>query len=263
MIRAPVIRVPGHFGELLQGRLGQDGPVVLLTLPCPAVGVAGRRIEGPGLALHGGLVAPDRARRLLADLRLPLPGRVVLRPQAPPGGGAGMSTAALVALARLSGWRGEPLRLARACVRAEGASDPLMLGDGGRLLWASREGRIVDRLPPLAPCEIVGGFVGPVRRTDPAESDFADIADLVARWRGADLRMQAALASESAARRLGPRGVAAGLVRALGALGWVAAHTGSAQGLIFAPGAVPAGAGPALREMGFAHVLRFRAGDRS
>ena len=33
------VRVPGHFGELLQGRIGSDGPVALVTLPCPALGV--------------------------------------------------------------------------------------------------------------------------------------------------------------------------------------------------------------------------------
>ena len=27
--------VAGHFGEWLQGRLGPDGPVALVTLPCP------------------------------------------------------------------------------------------------------------------------------------------------------------------------------------------------------------------------------------
>ncbi|TCP38104.1 hypothetical protein EV662_12129, partial [Rhodovulum marinum] len=31
--------VAGHFGEFLQGRLGPDGPVVLVTLPCPALAV--------------------------------------------------------------------------------------------------------------------------------------------------------------------------------------------------------------------------------
>ncbi|WP_167626570.1 propanediol utilization protein [Paracoccus luteus] len=255
----PGVRVAGHFGELLQGRLGPDGPVALLTLPCPALGVTAWAAGGRGLALHGGLVAPARARRFLTALGLPLPGRVVLRAEAPPGGGAGMSTAALVALARAAGWRGDPLRLARACVAAEGASDPLMLDDAATVLWASRQGRVLGRMAPLARCEIVGGFVGPPRRTDPADDDFPHIADLVARWRP-DLATQAALASESAARRLGTRGVAAGLVRATGALGWVAAHTGSAQGLVFAPGTVPARLAAALRDMEFSGVLRFRAG---
>lgn len=252
------VRVAGHFGELLQGRLGPEGPVVLLTLPCPALGVRAVRVAaGAGLSLRGGLISPVRARRFLGGLRLPLRGCVALLPEAVPGGGAGMSTAALVALARLAGWRGDPLRLARECVAAEGASDPLMLPEAA-VLWASREGRVVRAMAPLEPCEIVGGFVGPPRRTDPGDGDFADISDLVADWRG-DLQVQAALAAQSAARRWG-EAPAAVLARALGALGWVAAHTGSAQGLIFAPGTVPDGAGAALRAAGFAGVLRFRAG---
>lgn len=252
------VRVAGHFGELLQGRLGPDGPVVLLTLPCPALGVtAVRVVDRAGLSLRGGLVKPVPARRFLGRLRLRMPGCVALRPEAVPGGGAGMSTAALVALARLAGWRGDPLRLARACVAAEGASDPLMLPDGGAMLWASREARVMRPMAPLEPCEIIGGFVGPPRRTDPCEGDFADISDLVARWRR-DLRVQAALAAESAARRWGATPAAA-LAGELGALGWVAAHTGSAQGLIFAPGTVPHVATEALHEAGFSGVLRFRA----
>lgn len=253
------VRVAGHFGELLQGRLGPRGPVVLLTLPCPALGVRAVRVAtGAALSLRGGLVSPALARRFLGGLRLPLRGCVALFPEAVPGGGAGMSTAALVALARLAGWRGDKLRLALACVAAEGASDPLMLPEGGAMLWASREGRVVRALAPLEPCEIVGGFVGPPRRTDAGDGDFADISDLVARWRG-DLRVQAALAAQSAARRWG-EAPAAVLARELGALGWVAAHTGSAQGLIFAPGTVPTEAGAVLRAAGFAGVLRFRAG---
>lgn len=253
------IRVTGHFGELLQGRLGRAGPVVLLTLPCPAL-ILSARITGPGFAVHGPL-PPVLARRLLKGLRLPLPGRVLLRAGMPVGGGAGSSTAALVALAGLAGWRGDPMRLARACVRAEGASDPLMLPGAGRLLWASREGRVVAALPPLARCEIVGGFFGPPRRTLGEDADFADIGDLVADWHGADLPRQAALASESAARRWPTETVMPDLARELGALGWVAAHTGSARGLIFARGRAPAHWRHALREAGGANLVCFRAGE--
>ena len=47
----------------------------------------------------------------------------------------------------------------------------------------------------------------------------------------------------------------------LGALGLVAAHTGSARGLIFAPGKVPVQARAALAEAGFTGVLQFDGGN--
>ncbi|WP_444430839.1 hypothetical protein ACTTAM_07955 [Rhodobacter capsulatus] len=47
-------------------------------------------------------------------------GRIVLCPAVAPGLGTGVSTASLVALARLAGWDGAPGLLARACVAAEG-----------------------------------------------------------------------------------------------------------------------------------------------
>ena len=33
------LHIPGHFGEWLQGRLGAEGPVVLVTLPAPRLGL--------------------------------------------------------------------------------------------------------------------------------------------------------------------------------------------------------------------------------
>lgn len=235
--------------------------MALLTLPCPVLAVTGRITGGAdgGFGLAGPL-HPALARRLLADLRLRLPGRVVLRAAMPVGGGAGSSTAALVAVARLAGWRGPALTLARACVRAEAASDPLMLPDAGRLLWASREGRVIGTLPPLGRCDIVGGFFGPPQRT-PAQADFPDISDLVAAWRATDdLRRQAALAAESATRRWGADGVMARLAQQTGALGWVAAHTGAARGLIFAPGRTAPHWRAAMIEAGGHGLVAFRAG---
>ncbi|WP_363322866.1 asparaginase domain-containing protein, partial [uncultured Alcanivorax sp.] len=35
--------VTGHFGEWVQGRFGPEGPVVLITLPCPDF-----RVTAPG-----------------------------------------------------------------------------------------------------------------------------------------------------------------------------------------------------------------------
>lgn len=253
-----LVRVAGHFGELLQGTAGRNGPLALLTLPCPALAVTAR-LTGPGQALQGPLPA-GMAHDLLARLGLPWPGAIAIEAAMPVGGGAGSSTAALVAVARLAGWQGEPGALARACVAVEGASDPLMMPQPGRLLWASRQGHALDVLPPLMRCEIVGAFFGPPQATREA-AGFADIADLLADWRQAGtLRRQAALASASAARRRGAN-AAATLARDLGALGWVAAHTGSARGLIFPAGGIPRHARAALIEAGGHAVVAFPAGE--
>lgn len=260
------LHVPGHFGEFLQGRLGPDGPVALITLPCPSLGVVAQASGGQGLMLHGGPPAAQ-ARVLLARLGLPLLGRVAFRPLAPAGLGTGVSTASLVALARLAGWQGPPEGLARACVAAEGASDPLMFGAPARLLWASREGRTLAHLPALPRFHAIGGFWGPPRRTEPRDVGFPDIADLARLWaRGGDLPSLAALASESARRTLALRGPAddpsAQIARVLGAAGYAIAHTGAARAFLFVPGTLPAGAGAVLRAAGFTGIRRFTGGER-
>lgn len=253
------LRVAGHFGELMQGRLGVGGPLALISLPCPVLSVS---VGGQ----DAGLLGPRRVQALCAALGLAVPGVLpALSASMPPGGGAGSSTAALVALARWLGFDGPPEALARACVQAEGASDPLMLPRPERLLFAPREGRVIEALPPLPRFEVLGGFLGEGQRTRAEDQDFPDIADLVARWRlGPDLPTMAALAGESAARTLALRGPAgdptAALADTLGAAGWMIAHTGSARGLIFAPDAVPAGTEDSLRAAGFTQVLRFTGG---
>lgn len=281
---SPVIRrvaVAGHFGEWMQGRLGPDGPVVLITLPSEATGVQCWHRPGlRGLHLHGAGLTLPRARAFLsalgaADMRVDtrvdtggrarLAGRVHLRPRHAPGLGTGVSTAALLALARLAGWNGSWTGLAQVCVQAEGASDPLMFPAPEQWLWASRIGRQIHRVPPVPRHEIIGGFLGPARRTEPRDTRFPDIADLVARWQRAHgLPEFAALAAESAARCLLLRGPAddpmARLARHLGALGWVMAHTGAARGLVFAPGTVPRQARAALHEAGLRDLVQFTGG---
>lgn len=266
-----VIRVSGHFGELMQGRLGPQGPVVLLTLPCRVLGVQATWVAGPGFSItpsSAAIMTEKRARKLLEKLNLSLSGQLGFESDMPPGGGAGVSTAALVALARLAGFNGDPMVLARACVAVEGASDPLMLSMPLQTLWASRQAEAKQTLPPSPEMEIVGGFYGPTRRTDPQDFDFPDIADLIPAWTLAcmagDLPTVAALASTSAQRSLMHRGAqsdpTASLAADLGALGHVIAHTGSARGLIFAPGQVPDSAAARLQSAGMSGVIQFRAG---
>lgn len=261
------IAVPGHFGEFLQGRIGPGGPVALVTLPCPALRARALRLPGP-FALHQpGVRVLSRAGAagLLRSLGVRPEGRFSLRLDMPAGGGAGASTAARVALARAAGVT-DPEAIALACLGSEGAVDPLMLDDPGGLLWASRAGRVLARLPAPPRMEIVGGFFGPMRRTDPADAAFPDIADLSEAWPAAcgDLAGVAALASESARRTIRLRGPADDptetLAAATGALGFVIAHTGAARGLIFAPGTVPETTPAALRAAGFRHIVRFRIG---
>ncbi len=262
------VRVPGHFGELLQGRLGPDGPVVLITLPCPALTLTAHWLPGP-FALHqpcGRVMPRAEVRRVLTAAGAAPAGRVILRPGMPVGGGAGASTAARVALGRLAGLR-DPNDLAALCLASEGASDPLMFPAPERLLWASRRGQVIDRMPALPSLEILGGFYGPPKRTDPGDDRFADVADLIDDWRqgAGNAAALARIASRSAARCLALRGPKDDPTGALadrhGALGWSVAHTGSARALIFAPGTVPQAAVADLRRAGFSRITRFRIGE--
>jgi uncharacterized protein involved in propanediol utilization len=267
-----LIRVAGHFGELLQGRFGPSGPVALITLPCEALGVTASLTAAKDLSLtpDSTRILPEaRAKALLKALNLPLTGRISLTAEMPPGGGAGVSTASLVALARLAGWQGDPLDLARACVATEGASDPLMLDHPAQRLWASRRAEILETLPPPPAMEIIGGFYGQPSRTDPKDNDFPDIADLVPLWRKActanDLAAAARIAATSATRCLTHRKAqtdpTASLAAGLGALGHVIAHTGAARGLIFAPGQVPRAAKARLEAAGVTGVVQFHFGQ--
>ncbi len=264
-----MIRVAGHFGELLQGRAGVGGPVALVTLPCAALGVTARQRPARQLVVHNAgqpLLSTARAHAFLSSLGLTSRNRMILRAQMPAGGGAGASTAALVAVARLADWRGQPETLARACLAAEGATDPLMFARPEQRLWASREARTLAHLPPLPRCEVIGGFFGPLTRTDASDRNFADISDLIAGWIAArgDLPRLAALASQSADRCQQQRGTQTAPLRSLaadlGALGYVIAHTGAARGLIFAPGQVPSRARAAFLAAGARQIVQFRAG---
>lgn len=250
--------VAGHFGELLQGRLGPNGPLGLVTLPCAAFRVS------TGLGPHCARPPPCVLDRFSKALGIAL-SAPPLSAAVAPGLGTGSSTAALVLLARLAGWQGSPAVLARACLAAEGATDPLMYPDPDVLLWASRTATPLARLPAPPRFEVVGGFWGAPARTDPQDLRFPDIRDLIDAWHKAPpLARMAALATESAARTTALRGPqddpTAPLARALGALGWHRAHTGAARGLIFAPGTAPPNAASALCEAGYHGVVRFETG---
>ena len=257
----------GHFCEWLQGTFGPDSTLVLVTLACPVAGVRAEVHEADAFGLEQNLpvLDPQRCRSFLASLGLRSDIHLRLHVDLPPGGGAGMSTAALVALARASG--ADEARIPAACLAAEGATDPLMLDHPDAVLWAPREARALGALPPPPAAEIVGGFWGPPCQTDPDDLAFAPIDDLVAAWAGGpDLAEAAGLATQSAERTTAMRGPGddptATLARGLGALGMARAHTGPARALIFAPETAPVGAEAVLKEAGYTSVRRFCTGGR-
>lgn len=263
-----MVFVAEHFGEWLQGTVGPDRRVALVTLACPVAGVQAEVTGSGALAIeqNADLVDDARCRRFLSALGLVERGHVRLRADLLPGGGAGMSTAALVALARAAGAAED--RIAEACLAVEGATDPLMLARPDGVLWAPRDARPLREVPLPPEAEIVGGFWGPPCRTDPQDLAFPHMDDLVAAWaEGPQLAEAARLASLSAERTTALRGPqddpTPAIARRLGASGHARAHTGSARALIFAPGEAPAEAETTLTEAGLTHVLRFRTGGRA
>ncbi|MBN2629268.1 MAG: propanediol utilization protein [Rhodobacteraceae bacterium] len=263
-----MVFVAGHFGEWIQGLARPLSEVALVTLFCPERGVSVIWDDAPEFAIAdpAGLVDRARAEVFLRAVGRPVRGKITVTPDLPPGGGAGISTAAFVALARAVCAPED--RIAPACLLVEGAVDPLMLARPDSVLWASRSARVLDRMPPPPRAEIVAGFFGLPERTDPADRRFPRADDLFADWvRGPDLPVAARLASLSATRCTALRGPqddpTPALAARLGALGWARAHTGSARALIFPPGGAPGGAETTLSDAGFAHVLRFATGGRT
>ena len=87
-------RVMGHFGELLQGRLGPEGPLALITLPCPKLEARANRAPGAFALEQAGppVLTPDQAAVFLHLLGIPVEGRFRLSLGMPPGCGCGAST---------------------------------------------------------------------------------------------------------------------------------------------------------------------------
>lgn len=275
--RAPqpaTAEIAGHLGELVQGRLGPAGPVALVTLPCPAL------VTRLGYApARGALTAAEpvsakacaAARLALAELGAEDWGGAlsIARPAAP-GLGLGSSTAetlgAVRAVAGAFGLGLTPEREAALCLAAEGAVDPLMCAEP--VIFASREGRVVEPLPALPAMRVVGGPAGPPSPTDPDDDAFADLAGVFGAATRAlhagDLAALAAAATRSAeanqARRPNPLWAP---VRALGArhgaLGVAVSHSGPSIALILAPDS-PADPAPALAALGLDPVLDYRLG---
>lgn len=266
-VPSPRVRITGHYGEFFQGRLGAEGPLGLVTLPCPEIAATAMRTEAP-FEIVGSPVpfGAEEVPTLFRALGLPRAGRFALEADVPFGIGAGMSTAALVAIARGAGTAAEPATLARACLAVEGATDPVMFGAPQGLLWSPRSAEVLETLPPPPAFDVVGGTFGPPEPTDPGDMRFPDIEDLLHHWRSAVARQDraavAGIATESTRRTTALRGPsddpAEALAREVGALGVARAHTGSARAFLFAPSAVPADAAAAFAEGGLADIIAFR-----
>ncbi|MEM6549078.1 MAG: propanediol utilization protein [Pseudomonadota bacterium] len=271
------VAVAGHFGEIAQGRVGPDGPVAVVTLPCPALVTAvtyrpalgGVTVPGPETAKAA--AAARLALSALGEKAAGWGGEIAIERPVAPGLGAGSSTAetlgALRAVAAGFGVAFAPGREAALCLAAEGAVDPLM--HGRNCVFATREGRVLRWLAPLPPLLAVGGFAGPPRPTDPDDTAFPDRGALfeaiAAACEAGDAAALGRAATQSAAANQARRphrawdGLSA-LVGRLAAHGVALAHTGAAATLLLPASADPRPALGALSRVGLTGVRHWHIG---
>jgi len=264
------VRIAGHFGELAQGLAGPEGPVALITLPCPVlvtqVSYLPRRGE-LGSAEPVSRKARCAAAATLARLGKPeWGGELVIRRACPPGLGAGTSTAealgAVRAVAMAFGTRFAPDDEAALCLAAEGAVDPLM--HEGTILFASRRGRILRHLSPIPRIAVIGGFAGYGRTTDPADNAFPPMQDVFASIASAlrtgdvmalgEACSQSARANQTRNPNMAWEAVQ-DVAKDVGAAGICVAHTGSAIALLFTPKTDLASIEPLLLSAGLQEIV--------
>ncbi|MEU5129849.1 GHMP family kinase ATP-binding protein [Streptomyces mobaraensis] len=264
---------PCHHGELLQGVFRDDDGrrcAGLVTLPMAGPGSTAVFVRRPGTPPEALTVVPAgrtkaaRAATLAVAAcaersgRPPAGGTLRLTGDVPVGLGMGSSTsdviAAIRAVASSYGLRLPPGTVARLAVRAERACDPLML-DARPVLFAQREGRVLETLgPALPPLLVVGCALGggapvdtlslPAHETD--EHDVRACERLRALLRRAvatgDARLLGEVATASATRgqrvlRHPEFDALTGIARRSGAVGVQIAHSGAVAGVLFDPAA--------------------------
>ncbi|MGW2601800.1 GHMP family kinase ATP-binding protein, partial [Streptomyces klenkii] len=264
---------PCHHGEILQGVfLDGDGRryAGLVTLPMAGPGSHAEFVRRPGTPPGALTVVPaDRTKAARAAAlavaecaeatgRPPCGGELRLMCDVPVGLGMGSSTSDVIAAVRAVAdsyrLRLAPDAVARLAVRAELACDPLML-DGRPVLFAQREGRVLEVLgPALPPLVVVGCALGggapvdtlalPVREA--TEAGVRDFERLRTRLRRAvatgDAHLLGQVATASARRgqqALGhPEfGALTAITRRVGAVGVQIAHSGAVAGVLFDPAA--------------------------
>ncbi|WP_329034393.1 GHMP kinase [Streptomyces sp. NBC_01725] len=268
-----------HHGEILQGVfLDARGRrcAALVTLPLTGLGTRADAVLRPGTPPGSHSVDPPDRTKALRAATLALRECRARRPQVPLGGlelrlsgdvplGLGMGSsssdviAAVRAVADACGLRLPSRTVARIAVRAEQASDPLML-DGRPLLFAQREGRVLEVLgDALPPAVVVGCTLGEGRPVDtlslPAPACGDDDVRAYERLRSllrravaeGDVRLLGKVSTESArrAQRVLRHREFDRLTRVAertGAVGVQIAHSGSVAGLLFDPAATDLGA---------------------
>ena len=271
IVETRMARASGHFGEWLQGKLGPKGPIVLISVPCNKFWVQVSWASTSTFQYTDPLPALslERAKTVLKAFGISMDGSIQARSNIEAGAGLGASTASLLALAKaVSNQDLGAADLARTLVSIEGASDPLMYPDFDRLLWASREAKIIDHFPAPPQFEVLGGCWGRPSATDPKDQNFPEIGDLIEDWHEAagrnDAERIASLATESFRRtselRTSALDPSEDLARSLGALGIIRAHTGSARGFLFKPGTAPSSGLHQLQEAGYSSTVQFLTG---
>ncbi|WP_395366868.1 GHMP kinase [Streptomyces sp. YH02] len=264
---------PCHHGELLQGVfLDADGRrcAGLVTLPLAGPGSRAEFVRRPGAPPEALTVVPADRRKAARAAALavtecasqlglpPSGGELRLAGDVPMGLGMGSSTsdviAAVRAVADSYGLRLASDVVARLAVRAERASDPLML-DARPVLFAQREGRILEVLgPTLPPLVVVGCVLGggapvdtlalPAREASDADvQEYERLRTLLRRAMATgDVRLLGRVATASARRGQRVLGhpefkTLTEIARRAGAAGVQIAHSGAVAGVLFDPSA--------------------------
>ncbi|MGW9373481.1 GHMP family kinase ATP-binding protein [Streptomyces xanthophaeus] len=262
-----------HHGEILQG-VFRDATgsrcAGLVTLPMAGRGSRAEFVRDPATGAQQLEVRPAGRTKALRAAALaveacagrrgepPCGGALRLSGNVPVGLGMGSSTsdviAAVRAVADSYGLVLAPGTIARLAVRAELACDPLMLDDRP-VLFAQREGRVLEVLgPALPPLIVVGCALGggapvdtlslPVRIHD--DHDVRAYERLRALLRRAVATGDAALLGEvaTASARRGQQllrhpefEALTDISRRVGAAGVQIAHSGAVAGLLFDPAA--------------------------
>lgn len=263
-----------HHGEILQGVfLDARGRrcAGLVTLPLTGLGTRAEAVLRPGTPPGSHSVDPPGRTKALRAATLALRECRARHPQVafgalelrlsgnvPLGLGMGSSSsdviAAVRAVADACGLRLPSRTVARIAVRAERASDPLML-DGRPILFAQREGRVLEVLgDALPPAVVVGCALGAGRPVDtlslpaPARGDddvraYERLRSLLRRAvADGDTRLLGHVSTESArrAQRVLRHPEFDRLTRVAertGAVGVQIAHSGSVAGVLFDPAA--------------------------